>query len=248
MSDVNQSVLLQVEGLSGRRPNRQPGQRQPRDLAFEGVSFSVAAGERVAILGQPGAGKTALLRTVAFLQRPTAGRVYFEGGDLGRLGGGDLRRLRQRLQYVGGDPRYLLPLTQTVGQTLLEPLQIHALGTPQEQQARSEAAARLMGVNRLLLERKVSLISPVLRQRVALARALTLQPRLLLCDELIDRLEGAAARPLLELMAHACRALPEPAAWVWTTSDGELARAFSDRVLNLKAGRLELGRQELAGE
>jgi peptide/nickel transport system ATP-binding protein len=239
MSDATDTALLRVEELSGRRPKRQPDQRAPRELAFKEISFAVAAGERVAILGQPGAGKTALLRTVAFLQRPEAGRVYFEGNDLGRQGEAALRRLRQRLQYVGGDPRYLLLLDQTVSQALLEPLQIHALGTPAERHTRAEAAASLMGVNRLLLERKAGQISPALRQRVALARALTLQPRLLLCDELIDRVEAAAARPLLELVAHACRSLPEPAAWVWTTSDSELARAFSDRVLRLEAGRLE---------
>jgi ABC-type glutathione transport system ATPase component len=242
MSDMKPGALLQVEGLSGRRPKRPSDRVPPRELAFEGISFSAAAGERVAIVGQPGAGKTALLRTVALLQRPAAGRVYFEGRDIVRLGEGELRRLRRRLQYVGGDPRYLLYPTQTVGQALLEPLQIHALGTAAEQQARCDAAAGLMGVSRLLLERKVNLISPTLRQRVALARAFTLQPRLLLCDELIDRLEGAAARPLLELVAHACHTLPEPAAWVWTTSDEELARAFSDRVLYLRAGRLELAR------
>ncbi len=241
MSDAKPDVLLQVEGLSGRRPKARADQRRPRELAFEAVSFSVAPGERVAILGQPGSGKTALLRTVAFLQRPDKGRVYFNGQDVGRLGGEELRRLRRHLQYVGGDPRYLFHPAQTVGDALLEPLQIHALGSSQEQQARSEAMAGQMGVSRLLLERKVSLLSPALRQRVGLARALTLHPRLLLCDELIDHLEEAAARPLLELVAHACRALPQAAAWVWTTSDDELARAFSDRVLHLKAGRLELG-------
>ena len=248
MSDMKREALLRVEGLSGRRLKRPSDRVQPRELVFEGLSFSAAAGERLAIVAEPGGAKTALLRTVAMLQRPASGRVFFEGRDIVRLGGGELRRLRQRLQYVGGDPRYLLPLAQTMGQALLEPLQIHALGTPAEQQSRAEAAASLLGVSRLLLDRKVSQISPALRQRVALARALTLQPRLFLCDELIDRLEGAAARPLLELVEHACRTLPEPAAWIWTTSDEELARAFSDRVLYLEAGRLALARQELARE
>lgn len=241
MNDVRQDVLLQVQGLSGRRPSRHDDPRRPRELAFEGVSFSVVAGEWVAIVGQPGAGKTALMRSIAFLQRPESGRVYFEGRDLGRLGGEELRRLRQRLQYVGGDSRYLFHPAQTVGEALLEPLRIHGLGNAQEQKERSEAMASQMEVSRLLLERKASLLSPALRQRVGLARALTLHPRLLLCDELIDRLEAAAARPLLELVAHACRTLPQAAAWVWTTSNEELARVFSDRVLHLKAGRLELG-------
>ena len=241
MSEVRQDVLLQVEELSGRRPPRRADPRRPPELAFEEVSFSVAAGEWVAIVGQPGTGKSALMRTLAFLQRPDKGRVYFEGRDLGRLGGEELRRLRQRLQYVGGDPRYLFQPAQTVGDALLEPLQIHKLGSAQEQLARSEAMASQMGVSRLLLERKASALSPALRQRVGLARALSLHPRILLCDELVDRLEAAAARPLLELVAHACRALPQAAAWVWTTSNEDLARAFSDRVLHLKAGRLEAG-------
>jgi len=243
MSDRMPEALLRVEGLSGRRLKRPSDRIQPRELVFQGLSFSVAAGERLAIVAQPGGGKAALLRTVAMLQRPASGRVFFEGRDIVRLGGGELRRLRQRLQYVGGDPRYLLPLAETVGQALLEPLRIHALGTAAQQQSRAEAAANLLGLSRLLLDRKVSQISPALRQRVALARAFTLQPRLMLCDELIDRLEAAAARPLLELVEHACRTLPEPAAWIWTTSDEELARAFSDRVLNLEAGRLELARE-----
>src|SRR5512143_2612138 len=152
MSDMKHEALLRVEGLSGRRLKRPSDRVQPRELVFEGLSFSVAAGERLAVVAQPGEGKTALLRTVAMLQRPASGRVFFEGRDLVRLGGGELRRLRRRLQYVGGDPRYLLPLAQTVGQALLEPLQIHGLGTPVEQRSRTEAAANLLGVSRLLLD------------------------------------------------------------------------------------------------
>jgi ABC-type glutathione transport system ATPase component len=231
---------LLVENLTVSRVVRIVYRRPQREPMCIDISLSLAAGEHMAIWAEPGAHKL-LLRTVAMLERPDAGRIYFEGEDLTRLSDAALRRLRQRLQYVGGDPRYLLPLDYTVANTLLEPLQIHALGTPSEQRARIEAAADLLGVSRLLLDRKSKSLSPGLRQRVALARAFTLKPRLLLCDELIDRLEPAAARPLLETVAHACRAMPEPAAWLWTTSDRELAQAFSDRVVCLENGRLARG-------
>jgi ABC-type glutathione transport system ATPase component len=231
---------LQVENLRVSRVVREANRRPRREPLWSDISFAVAAGEHVAIWTERVADQR-LLRAVAMLQRLDAGRVYFEGEDLTRLSGETLRRLRQRLQYVGGDPRYLLPLDYTVAKALLEPLKIHGLGAPAEQRARIEAAADLLGVSRLLLDRKASSISPGLRQRVALARAFTLKPRLLLCDDLIDRLEGAAVRPLLETVAHACRAMSEPAAWVWTTADRELAQAFSDRVLCLENGRLTPG-------
>ncbi len=237
---MSPELLLQVEGLGGR-PAHVAGQPPAQRHAFEAVSFSVEASERVAIVDRRGADQRTLLRTVAWLQRPSAGRIYFEGQDLARLGGAALRRLRQRLQYVGGDPRYLLPLEATVAEALLEPLHIHSLGAPAEQRARIESAASLMGVNALLLDRKAGSLSPALRLRVALARAFTLHPRLLLCDDPADRLEPAAARPLLESVAHACRSQPAPTAWVWTTAKPELALAFSDRVLHFEDNRLEIG-------
>jgi peptide/nickel transport system ATP-binding protein len=228
---------LRIEHLTASRAVREASGRPRREPVCSDSSFSVMAGEHVAIWMERGTANL-LLRTVAMLQPPDAGRIFFDEADLTRLNGGALRRLRRRLQYVGGDPRYLLPLDFTVAGALLEPLQIHGLGTAAEQRARIEAAAELLCVSRLLLDRKAGSISPGLRQRVALARAFTLQPRLLLCDDLIERLEPAAARPLLEMVAHACRVMPEPAAWVWTTSDRELAQAFSDRVLYLENQRL----------
>ena len=228
---------LRIEHLTASRVVREASGRPRRELVWSDVSFSVMAGEHVAVWAERGS-VNLLLRPVALLQPPDAGRIYFDDQDLTRMNGGALRRLRRQFQYVGGDPRYLLPMDYTVANALLEPLKIHGLGTAAEQRARIEASADLLRVSRLLLERKAGTISPGLRQRVALARAFTLKPRLLLCDQLIEQLEPAAARPLLEMVAHACRAMPEPAAWVWTTSDRELAQAFSDRVLCLENARL----------
>ena len=230
--------LLRVENL--RRSQSLPAGPAPHTLGRGGaqVSFSIEEGEHVALVGERGSGKTALLRAVARLEKPQAGQVYFEGRDITRAGGGQLRALRQRLQFVGGDPMRTLPPHYTVEQTLLEPLRIHHRGSAAEQRERAAAMAARLGLNSLLLSRKVSVLSAAMRQRVALARALILQPRLLLCDELTERLEPAAARPLLETVARACRASHARIAWLWTTSDEALARAFADRVLRFENGQL----------
>lgn len=229
------SPLLRVENLH----SGQPAADHPAGVSVvERVSFSVEEGEHVAVVGDRGSGKTALLRAVALLEKPQAGQVYFEGRDLTRAGGGQLRALRQRLQFVGGDPMRTLPPDYTVEQTLIEPLRIHRRGSTAEQRERAATVAARLGLNALLLTRKVNALSAAMRQRVALARALTLAPRLLMCDELTERLEPAVAQPLLETVARACRAGHERIAWLWTTSDRALAHTFADRVLRFDDGQL----------
>jgi peptide/nickel transport system ATP-binding protein len=230
--------LLRVENLSWSEISQSIHPSPVRTLVFERVSFDLAEGEQVAVVGAPGSGKTALLRAVAALEKPPGGKVYFAGRDITRLWGGQLRALRQRLQFVGGDPMHTLPPRYTVEQTLLEPLQIHHLGSADEQRARVAAVAEWFRLNPLLLTRKVSLLSAAMRQRVALARALTLHLGLLVCDELTDRLEPSAAQPLLTMVTRACRAPRERIACLWSTSDRALAHAFADRVLRLEGGQL----------
>jgi ABC-type glutathione transport system ATPase component len=230
--------LLRVENLTGSETSGPIHPSPVRTRVFERVSFDIAEGEHVAVVGAPGSGKTALVRAAALLEKSQGGKVYLEGRDITRLWGGQLRALRQRLQFVGGDPMRTLPPHYTVEQTLLEPLQIHRLGSADEQRARVTAVTEWFRLNPLLLTRKVSMLSAAMRQRVALARALTLHPRLLVCDELTDRLEPSAAQPLLAMVARACRAPRERIAWLWTTSDRALAHAFADRVLRLEDGQL----------
>lgn len=121
-------------------------------------------------------------RGLAMLRRPHAGSVVFEGQELTRLGEGALRKVRRRLQYVGGDPRRSLLPRQTVAQTLSEPLQIHKVVPAGEIRDRSIGVARGLGLGTALLEREVGALSAALRWRLLVARSLTLEPGLLIID------------------------------------------------------------------
>jgi ABC-type glutathione transport system ATPase component len=200
------------------------------------MTFELRPREQVALLGAPGSGKTTLLRSVALIQKPAAGRVFFEAEELTRLPEARLRGLRRSFQFTGGHPARALWAATTVAQTVREPLQIHRLGNVADQAARVNEALQLFGVPPWLLNRPISSLSIAMRQRVILARAFVLKPRLLLNDEVIDHLEPAAALPLLEHLADLCRR--HALTWLWSTSNAELARRFSDRVLTLENGRL----------
>jgi ABC-type glutathione transport system ATPase component len=231
---MSSAPLLQIENLSQTARAREPSGAR---TFFAGVSFAVAAGEHVAILGLRGAGKTQLARALALIERPAGGRVLFEGRDVTRAWGGGLRRLRRSIQFVGGDARRSLSPRLVIEQILAEPLQVHHLGSAAERRASVAAAAEAWQLNPLLLRARAYGLSSALCQRVALARAGLLQPRLLVCDEMVERLEPSAVRPLLRLVAKLCRAAGM--AWVWTTADAALAGEFADRVLVLADGQLK---------
>ena len=226
--------LLRVENL--RYVPRQADDPFLPLVKIESLSFAVQMGESVAVAGPHNSGKSLLLRLLARLETPQGGHIYLENKDVTHVWGGQLKAMRGTLQFVGGDPlRALLPHL-TVGETLREPLIIHRRGSATDQKARAARCAQQLGLSPFLLDRRIETLSPAMRQRVMLARALTLQPRLLIVDELVERLESAVALPLLENLARVCRA--ENLAWLWATSDSALAHQFADRVLLLEGGQL----------
>ena len=235
--------LLQIENLS--QIARDPARSGPVTV-FAGVAFAIAAGEQVAIVGARGAGKTHLARALTLIEKPAGGRVLLDGQDITRAWGGRLRALRRAVQFVGGDARRSLSPRLDVAQVLAEPLLVHHIGSPAERRAQVAAAAEAWGLNAVLLGEHASALSNALCQRVTLARSCLLQPRLLVVDELAERLEPAAVRPLFTLVARLCRAAG--CAWLWTTTDEDLASEFAERVLELRDGRLQEKERDAARE
>lgn len=120
-------------------------------------------------------------RGLVLLRRPRSGRIVFAGQDLTRLNDGAMRKLRRRLQYVGGDPRLALLPHQTVSRALDEPARIHKLaGTANRDRAASLTAS--LGISSALHSRPIETLSTVMRWRVLVARALILEPDVLIVD------------------------------------------------------------------
>jgi ABC-type glutathione transport system ATPase component len=200
------------------------------------INLTLAAGEQVAVVGAPESGKTQLARTLALLQKPSAGRVLLGDLDITRYSAAKLRGVRQRLQFVGGNPAKAVLNTHTVEAVLKEPLEVQRLGTAAERRACAQEAARAFGLNEWLLARPLASLSITLRQTLLIARALMLKPSVLIADEVIQHLEPAAAPPLLARTAALSR--EGRTAWLWTTTDLALAHQFADRVLRLDNGQL----------
>jgi oligopeptide/dipeptide ABC transporter ATP-binding protein len=209
-----------------------PWARQ-RVRALGGVSFSLAPGETVGVLGESGSGKTTLLRLDAFLLRPTAGTVVAGGADPWQLSPEARRQLRRHVQVVFQEGSDALDPRQTVASAVAEPLANFGVrgGARRERVA---AALDAVGVTPELLGRYPGELSGGQRQRVSLARALTVDPDLLLLDEPVSALDVSVGAQVLNLLAdlQASRGL----GMLLISHELPVVRYLAHRVLVLFAG------------
>jgi len=172
----------------------------PRVRALDGVSFSLRAGQTLALVGESGSGKTTALRIALGLEKPSTGKVYFEGQDITEQGWRALRPLRRRFQLVHQNPFSSLDPKFTVLQTVTEPLVSFREG---DRASRRERAAELLeqvDLPKDYLSRRPAELSGGQRQRVAIARALALKPDLILLDEPVSALDVRVQEQILRLL------------------------------------------------
>lgn len=204
--------------------------------ALEDVSLCIERGRTLVMLGQSGSGKTTFARLAARLINPTAGKISFDGRDITRLEGEELRVLRRELQIVFQDPYSSLDGMKTVFRLLSEALESHYPLSRTEVEDRCRSILAECALKEDILPRKVDQFSGGQRQRIALARSLILSPSLLIADEITSALDVVTQEGIVDMLLE--RQEKEGLSLLFITHDIDLARWIGDDVAILYNGRL----------
>jgi oligopeptide transport system ATP-binding protein len=208
--------------------------------AVDDVSFTIEKGETFGLVGESGSGKTTTGRCILRLIEPTSGEVLFDGRDVLKLSGGDLRRARRDMQIVFQDPYSSLNPRMRASAIVEEPLVIHRLGSKVQRRARVEELFSLVGLDPAHLRRYPHEFSGGQRQRIGVARALALNPSLIIADEPVSALDLYVQAQVVELLMDLQRRLS--LTYLFIAHDLRLVEHICSRVAVMYLGRIvEMG-------
>jgi oligopeptide transport system ATP-binding protein len=195
-------ILLKTVKLSKSFPVRRGffGQKHSRLVAVNEVSLAVNRGETLGIVGESGCGKTTLGLTIMRLYEPTSGQIFIDKQDIASLSDADMHTARRQMQMIFQDPFASLDPRMTVEEILIEPMEIHSIGTHANWQKEARRLVELVGLPRNTLTRFPNEFSGGQQQRIGIARALALQPKLIICDEPVSALDVSVQAQILNLL------------------------------------------------
>ncbi|MBP5189309.1 MAG: ABC transporter ATP-binding protein [Bacteroidales bacterium] len=233
-------VLLEVRNLDVTYTLEKTLFGKPRKQlkAVDGINFDVYRGETLGLVGESGCGKTTLGRAIMRLVESSSGSIIYDGKRLDTLSQSEMRRLRPRIQIIFQDPYSSLNPRMTVGQTIMEPLNVH---NPSGLTASEIKMKALELMNRVDLkaewfDRYPHEFSGGQRQRVCIARALILNPELVICDESVSALDVSVQAQVLNLLNE----LKEQFGYtyIFISHDLSVVHFLSDRIMVMQSGRL----------
>ncbi len=232
-------VLLECKNVKKYYPTSKNFWGVPRSYvkAVDDVSFVLRKGECLGLVGESGCGKSTLGRVIMRLDTLTGGKVIFEGMDVHGLPDKKLRLLRRDFQIIFQDPYSSLNPRMTVGQAIIEPLNIH--GLYENKKVRKEKVIELLekvGMKADHYDRYPHQFSGGQRQRICIARALTLEPKFILCDESVSALDVSVQAQVLNLLQD----LKEEygLSYLFISHDLSVVKFISDRILVMKQGKI----------
>jgi len=205
--------------------------------AVNDVSFDVARGETLGVVGESGCGKTTTGRAILRLIEPTSGEVRFEGRDVRSMGTAELRALRREMQIIFQDPWGSLNPRMRIGTIVREPLDIHKVGANRaERNAMVDRLLERVGLDPSMRDRYPHEISGGQRQRIGVARAIALRPKLIVADEPVSALDVSVQAQVINLMVdlqaeYGC-------AYLFIAHDLALVERIADRVAVMYLGRI----------
>jgi oligopeptide/dipeptide ABC transporter ATP-binding protein len=229
--------LLQVRNLKKHFPVRSAVPFKHRFVrAVDGVDLDVHAGETLGIVGESGCGKSTLGRLILRLVEPSSGEVIFDGDDLQRLSGADLRRKRREMQIIFQDPFGSLNPRMRVGAIVGEGLEIHGLATGADKKRRVLHLLERVGLHADAYDRYPHEFSGGQRQRIGIARALAVEPRLVVADEPVSALDVSVQAQIINLLQDLQEEMH--LTYVFIAHDLRVVEHISHRVAIMYLGKI----------
>jgi oligopeptide transport system ATP-binding protein len=213
--------------------------------AVDGVSFDLAPGKTLGLVGESGCGKTTVGRTILRLIPATGGSVRFKGEDFFGYRGEELRRLRRHMQIIFQDPVSSLNPRMSVGNIIGEPIQVHGLARGRERGERVASLLARVGLDPSFASRYPHEFSGGQRQRIGIARALALQPDFIVCDEPVSALDVSIQSQILNLLQDL--QAERKIAYLFIAHNLAVVEHFSDEIAVMYLGRIveKAGNREL---
>ncbi|MET8702303.1 dipeptide ABC transporter ATP-binding protein [Kitasatospora sp. NPDC004723] len=212
--------------------------------AVDGVSFRLAKGETLGIVGESGCGKSTLAKVLMNLEKATSGEVRFKGEDITRLSGAGLKAVRRNIQMVFQDPYTSLNPRMTVGDIIGEPFEIHPEVAPKGDRRRAvQDLLDVVGLNPEYINRYPHQFSGGQRQRIGIARGLALKPEVIICDEPVSALDVSVQAQVINLLEQLQNDFE--LSYMFIAHDLSIVRHISDRVGVMYLGTMvEIGTEE----
>jgi len=233
--DPNAPVILEVRGLKKSFFFKEGLFGKKEFKAVKGVNFQLRKGYTLGVVGESGSGKTTMGLTLLRLHEPTGGEVMFEGKDLLKMSGNDWQKMRRRIQVVFQNPYASLNPRFTIGQTLVEPMEIHGIGASHaERLATASALLKKVGLDDSALNKYPHEFSGGQRQRIAIARCLTLNPEVLVLDEAVSALDVSVQAQVLNLLKDLQDEFG--LSYIFISHDLAVVKFISDEVLVMQNG------------